>query len=128
MPSHGELPIGLLEVVVAGAAVDAEDLVVIGPHLPRRRRLWRLLAPAGGARGRRRGVGGPTLGSSGLSNLDRLWMPRRNHGQASQGGGWLATVGRTRERERERRLPEANSGRIAKGRFQKLESLHGQDS
>lgn len=91
MPSHGELPIGLLEVVVAGAAVDAEDLVVIGPHLP---------AAAGGARGRRRGVGGPTLGSSGLSNLDRLWMPRRNHGQASQGGGWLAKVGRTRERER----------------------------
>ena len=54
VPSHGELPIGLLEVVVAGAAVDAEDLVVIGPHLPgpRRRRRWRLPAPAGGARGR----------------------------------------------------------------------------
>jgi hypothetical protein len=48
VPSHGELPVGLLEVVVAGAAFDAEDLVVVDPHVPRRRRL---LAPASGARG-----------------------------------------------------------------------------
>jgi hypothetical protein len=48
VPSHGELPVGLLEVVVVGAPFDAEDLVVVDPHVPRRRRL---LAPASGARG-----------------------------------------------------------------------------
>jgi hypothetical protein len=116
VPSHGELPVGLLEVVVAGAAVDAEDLVVIGPHLPRRRRLWRLLAPAGGARGRRRGGGGPTLGSSSLSNLDRLRMPRPNHGQDTgrEGGGsgerlqrWEKGLGGERDG---RRLPGPGRG------------------
>ncbi|BAS71258.1 Os01g0239150, partial [Oryza sativa Japonica Group] len=34
VPPHGELVVGLLEVVVPGAAVDAEDLVVVDPHLP----------------------------------------------------------------------------------------------
>jgi hypothetical protein len=72
--------VGLLEVVVPGAAVDAEDLVVVDPHLPprrrwrwRRRRRGRLPAPAaagprGGRRRRRRGWR-PPLGSAGLSNL-----------------------------------------------------------
>lgn len=145
MPSHGELPIGLLEVVVAGAAVDAEDLVVIGPHLPgpRRRRRWSLPAPAGGARGRRRGVGGPTLGSSGLSNLDRLWMLRPNRGQASgrEGGGSARAAcdgGRrdSEERERERGKGRAAAGcpggtRIGSGRKVReagMESVCDQDS
>ena len=148
MPSHGELPIGLLEVVVAGAADDAEDLVVIGPHLPgpRRRRRWRLPAPAGGARGRRRGVEGPTLGSSGLSNLDRLWMPRPNRDQASgrEGGGSARAScdgGRRDSEEREREGREglrlaAREGReggtrVGSGRKVReagMESVRDQDS
>lgn len=48
VPSHGELPVRLLEVIVAGGAVDAEDLVVVDPHVSWR---LRLLAPASGASG-----------------------------------------------------------------------------
>lgn len=93
VPSHGELPVGLLEVVVAGAAVDAEDLVVVDAHLPGRRRGRgrRLLVPAGGARGRGGGgVGGPTLGWTGLSNLDRPLVPPLPPGDG-QGLGARAT-------------------------------------
>lgn len=32
VPLHGELAVGLLEVVVGGALVDAQDLVVVEPH------------------------------------------------------------------------------------------------
>ena len=45
MPLHGELAIGLFEVVIRRAAVDLEHLIVIHPHLLPRL-LLRLGAPA----------------------------------------------------------------------------------
>jgi hypothetical protein len=66
---HGEAAVGLLELVVGGAAADAEHLVVVHPH--RRRRRTGDFGPL--ARGSLRIVG---VGSgAGLAAIgDRRWL------------------------------------------------------